>query len=145
MDNDDLHHHHAVAAADLGPTGKTNSKTKAKAKAHTGGGGGGYTAGTGAMAGAVAVAGFGSTSEATAGGGALVVTAPSPAPSPRLLSAESRLAQEKAWLVEDLPPYCHAEVMRSSDFVWSFRVSGLHGTLYQVRSAWCMLLCDARG
>lgn len=65
-------------------------------------------------------------------GGGLVVTAPSPAPSPRLLSAESRLAQEKAWLVEDLPPYCHAEVMRGSDFVWSFRVSGLHGTLYQV-------------
>lgn len=55
-----------------------------------------------------------------------------PSPSPRLLTAESRLSQEKVW-VEDLPEYYHAEVMQGySGFVWSFRVSGLHGTLYQV-------------
>lgn len=55
-----------------------------------------------------------------------------PSPSPRLLTAESRLAQEKVW-VEDLPEYYHAEVMQgNSGFVWSFRVSGLQGTLYQV-------------
>lgn len=52
--------------------------------------------------------------------------------SPRSLSAEFRLTQEKAWLAEDLPENCHAEVMRGSDFMWSFRVSGLHASLYQV-------------
>lgn len=72
--------------------------------------------------------------EGRAGGATAVVrgkgTAPSP--SPRLLTAESRLAQEKVW-VEDLPEYYHAEVMKGgSGFVWSFRVSGLQGTLYQV-------------
>ena len=54
-----------------------------------------------------------------------------PSPSPRLLSAESRLAQEKTWL-KNLPIHCHAEAMRCSDFVWSFRVSGLDGTPYEV-------------
>jgi len=64
--------------------------------------------------------------------GTAVARAP-PALSPRFLSAESRLAQEKAWLAEGLPPYCHAEPSHGSDFVWLFKVSGLHGTLYQVR------------
>lgn len=63
--------------------------------------------------------------------GTAVARAP-PVLSPRFLSAESRLAQEKAWLADGLPPYCHAEPSDGSDFVWSFKVSGLHGTLYQV-------------
>lgn len=54
------------------------------------------------------------------------------APSPRLSAAGKRLAEEKSWLSE-LPEYCVAEPTRGSDFVWSFRVSGLHGTSYQVR------------
>lgn len=84
------------------------------------------------IGGAVGAAGAGGGS-AAAGVVGVMGVAHSPAPSPRLLSAESRLAREKAWLV-DLPQYCHAEVTRASDFVWSFRVSGLHGTLYQVRA-----------
>lgn len=55
-----------------------------------------------------------------------------PALSPRFLSAESRLAQEKAWLADALPQHCQAEPIRGSDFVWSFKVAGLHRTLYQV-------------
>lgn len=68
----------------------------------------------------------------TAVGSRIVV--PSQSPSPRLLSAETRLAQEKAALEDALPQHCHAEVTSAgSDFEWSFRISGLHGTLYQVR------------
>lgn len=62
------------------------------------------------------------------------------AASPRLSAAEKRLAQEKKWLV-DTPSYCFAEPMRASDFVWSFRVSGLHGTAYQVRRCSVSALC----
>lgn len=58
--------------------------------------------------------------------------APTPALSPRFLSAESRLAQEKIWLADGLPQHCHADPIRGSDFVWSFKVAGLHRTLYQV-------------
>lgn len=54
-----------------------------------------------------------------------------PAPSPRQTAAEKRLAQEKGWL-RDMPRYCFAEPMPKSDFVWSFRISGFHGTVYQV-------------
>lgn len=105
--------------------------------------GGGTGKGGKGIFGVVGAAGAGGGSAAAAAGMGMVGIAHSPAPSPRLLSAESRLAQEKAWLV-DLPQYCHAEVTQASDFVWSFRVSGLHGTLYQVRAfgrACCTLLC----
>lgn len=63
---------------------------------------------------------------------AAAAAAPAPALSPRSMSAE-RLAQEKARLADDLPQHCHAEPIRGSDFVWSFKIAGLHGSLYQVR------------
>lgn len=66
-------------------------------------------------------------------GGVAGALVPGPAMSPRYLSAEARLAQERAWLAEGLPPYCEAETSHASDFTWSFKVAGLHGTLYQVR------------
>lgn len=69
----------------------------------------------------------------TSGTAAAAAPRAPPALSPRFLSAESRLAQEKAWLADGLPQHCHAEPSHGSDFVWSFKVSGLHGTLYQVR------------
>lgn len=65
-----------------------------------------------------------------------------PAPSPRLSAAGKRLAEEKSWLV-DLPQHCIAEPTRASDFVWSFRVSGLHGTLYQVCLHHVFCVCSA--
>lgn len=71
------------------------------------------------------------TASAGMAGGAVVDEIAS-VPSPRLSAAEKRLQEEKQWL-EDLPRYCFAEPNRGSDFVWSFRVSGLHGTMYQVR------------
>lgn len=70
------------------------------------------------------------TASAGIAGGA-VVDGAAPVPSPRLSAAERRLQEEKQWLV-DVPRYCFAEPTRGSDFVWSFRVSGLHGTMYQV-------------
>ncbi|CAM9131727.1 unnamed protein product, partial [Discosporangium mesarthrocarpum] len=48
----------------------------------------------------------------------------------RMPSAEERLSLEKTWLSE-LPESCHAEPSSSTDFLWTFRISGLHGTLYQ--------------
>lgn len=77
----------------------------------------------------------GSGPSSRAGTAAAMAAAAAPTPpalSPRFLSAESRLAQEKAWLADSLPQHCLAEPIRGSDFVWSFKVAGLHRTLYQV-------------
>eukprot|EP00903_Cladosiphon_okamuranus_P015566 g14371.t1 len=117
-----------VAAAGGGAMVRAHSSRK------EGGGGSGPGSGSGPGPGASRTTSGEGPSRVTAGAAAAVVAPPPPPPpalSPRFLSAESRLAQEKRWLADGLPQYCYAEPIRGSDFIWSFKVAGLHGTLYQ--------------